>query len=115
MKEKELVALCRAWQEILKISDWDVEIKFDKPRDMPDGIIGLCRPMTTQKYARVSILHPTDMDPSEDFETVLVHELLHIVFHGELIGIPRKGVESVLFEQAIQATAEALVRGYRDE
>ena len=112
MTDKQLKQLCVKWQERLKISDWEVDIKFSSHRDMPEGLVGVCRAMTTQKYAQIRIIK--DIPPDEDLETVVVHELMHIVYHPEMMGLGDiNKTQNDLYEQATQATTEALVKGWR--
>lgn len=109
MTQKQLESLCKTWQKRLRIQDWKVDVKLSKGQDM-DGanVIGMCTPMTSKREADILIREGGD---DGEYEEILIHELLHIVFHPELIGIEDKGMN--MYEQGVDVTAKALREAYR--
>jgi hypothetical protein len=117
MTSSNLKKLCKTWQERLRVSDWEIDLQIVKQIDKSDEFLGVCRPMMSKKVATIKILNEEAIgDGDDDQETILVHELLHIVFHAGLIGMDYHkddAVEWNFFEQGIDSTARALVKGYR--
>jgi hypothetical protein len=79
------------WQRILRIQDWDVRLDLCGSDELGESY-GDMREFREHRYAIVRILKPEALDPTDrwakafaghqDLESILVHELLHIVFDG---------------------------------
>lgn len=82
----ELKELCARWQEILRLQDWNIEIRISRGRDFEgEGeSCGQVRWQLSRKEALIRILDPSDYSPDcifpQDMERTLVHELLHLHF-----------------------------------
>ena len=111
LTQEELERLCREWQKILRLQDWDIKVKICRQNDMtPDSqadstwtlpkktaIIRLCDPIDY-----IDVAWPQDMERS------LVHELLHL--HLAPIDDFEPGtIKDILLEQAVDAMSKALI------
>lgn len=81
----ELKELCAKWQEILRLQDWNIEIRISRARDFEvENACGECSWVLPRKEALIRILDPLDYSPNhvfpQDMERTLVHELLHLHF-----------------------------------
>ena len=94
-----------AWQAVLRIQDWDIEVSYR--RHLERSSITL---RAAYKRAVVELMHPLDWDDRlpYDVEKQLVHELCHVHFapldtrdHSTLHGFAE--------EQAVESFARALV------
>lgn len=110
MTEQQLQTLCREWQGILRLQDWDITVRVKRAYDMPSRVAGTCNSTTKLKEAVIVILDAQDEEPdlihAIDYEKALVHELLHVHFaqlHDEYDS-------PVHFEQAVEMIACALIR-----
>lgn len=114
MTNDELQALCRVWQERLRLRDWIIDARLARRPEFGNTTqVGRCAWNENHRAARVSVLDPLDADlsntttPDNDPELILVHELLHIHF------IPfvaqDNTPEDTAQEQAINCIAGALV------
>ncbi len=96
------------WQRQLRLQDWDVRTSVVRYHDM--GVaLGRCRSKVHGRDAIIEItcradLHSDASEEDRDLEVTLVHELLHLKFP------PVSRHQSEALEQAIEATARALVR-----
>jgi len=112
----DLAQLVVKWQAILRLQDWDIEARYRRAFDMDDNKQGGCSWMRRLRQARVSILDPLDYSPNprwddvQDIEATLVHELLHI--HFALVD-DYQNLSLDLFEQSIEAIAQALIELHR--
>jgi hypothetical protein len=97
------------WIDILRLSDWDIDIEVCRYHQMPDGALGLCSTSDVTRHAEIKLLDPNDIPPCNiryaDLEMTLLHELMHVVFWGT----SDESKSRVAFEQAIEATARALL------
>lgn len=114
MTEEELSALCREWQGILRLQDWDVKVRVVRQSSfmVPDAQ-GECRWVVTKKSALIQLLdpidYPTDIEWPYDMERTLVHELMHL--HSAAFDTFENGsMESAALEQMIECVADGLVR-----
>ena len=113
MTNEQLQALCREWQQVLRLQDWDVRCKFVRQREMTDsGCAGECRFQLEKKQAVIYVIDPIDWPPNcawpQDVEKTLVHELLHL--HMAPFQPSHDTLEHVMMEQAIESIATGLVR-----
>lgn len=109
----DLDSLAVFWQRQLRLQDWTVSLLWTTYLDL-DQCYGLSRVNRPVRHAFIRIARPEtcpeDDRPKDhlDPEATLVHELLHLAFP------PDSGNEcSVALEQAIDATARALVNLHR--
>jgi len=105
----DLAPLLEFWQRQLRIQDWDVRLSVVRYHQIP-GTLGQCKARVGSRQAIVSICDPDDIHPDasgadRDPEVTLVHELLHVAFPADM----EDGTASTTQEQAIDATARALV------
>ena len=107
---EELQALCREWQQILRLQDWDIEIIYVKPCELDPHTGGQVIRCDGKKAARIKVLDPECYDPclivKQDVEYTVVHELVHVhfaIFDG------LKGAEDTLYEQGIHRLASSLL------
>lgn len=79
-----MIELLEEWQERLFLQAWRIIIRPKcKPDEMQNGCWGSTEWEEVNKTARIDIVDPeclTDKMIPFDFETVLVHELLHLKF-----------------------------------
>lgn len=79
-----MIELLEEWQERLFLQAWRIIIRPKcKPDDMQSNCWGSTEWEEVNKTARIDIVDPeclTDKMIPFDFETVLVHELLHLKF-----------------------------------
>lgn len=93
MTHDELKILCHEWQERLRLTDWRVEIHFVPLYEDWGGCVMDLKKKQAHIYIRDQAYAPTVREQSsgsfsaieeeffhEDEETVLVHELLHLMF-----------------------------------
>lgn len=111
MKQKDLEALLKYWQDRLGLSHWDITIKFCSYIELEEAE-GSCSPSPKRLLADIKVLdpkeyHKTDDDRPQDIEDTVVHELLHCLF-PEL-------EDNVQIEQAIVRLSRALLREHRGE
>lgn len=119
MTQDELVALCRKWQRILRLQDWDVKVRLARTWDMQSSDnLGECSYELRKRMAAIRVLDSVDYDSEhtpwpQDQERTLVHELLHLHFapFAADSGTP----QDIAQEQAIDAIAGALVQLARGE
>jgi hypothetical protein len=94
--------------------DWDIECEFVPGSKMNNiNAVGSCSSDASLKRAGIKILHPSELDPVEDIDQILVHELLHVMFQMDILGItPKDGARWIAMEQAIELTSMALAKGW---
>ena len=84
MTDKDLVELKDYWVKILRIEDWEVLIRFKRAENMTlENVQGECIFNFINRQAIVNIIDPLDwidIEFKQDFEKIVVHELLHIKF-----------------------------------
>jgi hypothetical protein len=108
----DLEALLAKWKPILRVSDWEIKIKWVKQYAMGNNDAdGTCCHTAAAKAAVIKILEPEDFDPGsglwlQDVEDTVVHEMLHLHFAA----LPRhEGTDHIVFEQAIVSLTSALL------
>ena len=116
-REGDAQADCQWWQQVLRLQDWDVRVRFAREREMVAGHSGEVEMDLEGKRAVVRLLDQVDYAPNEewpqDHEYTLVHELVHLHLEPVFVamgGGPAKGSAAhVALEQAVHAIAGALV------
>lgn len=114
MSETELQALCREWQQILRLEDWDIEVRLTRNHEFPDKYHGGdCHVFVEKQCARIRILPEGDRLPDVmapyDQEIDLVHEILHVAFKQSQPEIDDASPHWQQHERAIHRVSEALV------
>lgn len=113
--EQHLVELCRKWQRILRLQDWDIKVQvvYNLVSSQAEVVYRL-----PKRMAVVKVLHPDAYEEKDflwpqDMEKSLVHELLHL--HLAAWRADDGTLEGAVKEQAIDAIASALVESDRRE
>lgn len=71
--------LIAKWMDILRLGDWDVELKHASFEYMTNGVIGSITTYASIGKATITLRDDVDED---DEEGIIVHELLHLRLHG---------------------------------
>lgn len=74
------------WQEKLRLTNWDITIRFARYYEMEEHVYGTNEFDTASMLSQIVIRHPLDhnvADPfgkrhKEDIEFTIIHELLHL-------------------------------------
>ena len=107
--------VCRLWQKLLRLEDWDVEILVDRQYDMPKDCGGSIEAFEHKRQARLRVLDPRDANPrwqpDMDAEGTIVHELVHLYFEP-LEQRSDKRLQ-IAEEQAVHAITMALLSAAR--
>jgi hypothetical protein len=111
--DEELQEACENWKKRLRLQDWITVPKIVRERDMAVcNRNGECEWQLKTKIASIRILdpldYPEDLIMSQDMETVLVHELLHLHFAPLYADTQDTSIDDAQ-EQAIDCIAMALV------
>lgn len=81
--EQSARAIMLYWQQILRLSDWDVEFHIIKGYLGPQTYASI-EPEPRSKTAKLTFVDPRDWNPEtltgEAVEDTIVHELLHLHF-----------------------------------
>jgi len=114
--EQHLVELCRKWQRILRLQDWDIKVQVSY--DLGSYQAESCYKLP-KRMAIIKVIHPDAYQERnflwpQDMEESLVHELLHLHLAAWQADDERT-MEWVAKEQAIEAIARALVELDRKE
>lgn len=119
MNLKQLTELKELWQKRLRIQDWDVRIRIVTTQQMLDKVdadnLGLCMPYNMKKKADIWVLRIEDIPEGEDDqETILVHELMHLVMPHRDLGIKLNDDNAafVAYERIIDQMARAFRSAY---
>lgn len=119
MTTKQLNKLVALWQKRLRIQDWDIQLSLHTTADMNamghDDVWGICFVESYKKRAMIKMLYPQEINGTKDtFETVLVHEMLHIFMPGlDLkINLEEDSAEYKLYERIIDQMSHILVDAY---
>lgn len=112
MTPKQLRKCCSEWQAKLRLSEWDVQVRFVPVREMPSQHhLGMVQWHLDEKHANISLVKPgqesTEIMRPYNVEETLVHELLHLLLAPIDV---EDGLASTALEFSINAIAGALVR-----
>lgn len=117
MTDAELKKLCRKWQKILRMLDWEIDVRFGSAAEI-DNQSAKVKVYAEGRQAVVRICPVEGFDMTDDHmlafpsatdpEAALVHELLHIPFHNVIEKEPNEH-EGVMQEQAIEQLARAFI------
>lgn len=113
LTEDELRQKCAEWQKIMGLQDWYVKAFVMRNRDMSaSDKQGECEWNMPNKTAVIRLLDPIDRDQDifipYDMEITLVHELMHLHM-CPFDNFSDSTLECKMLEQAVEATAHALV------
>ena len=118
LRYEEVEEKLRAWQKILRLQDWFVEVEIVRKHEMEwHTSKGEVWTRTNANRALIKLLDPVDdtcpkTDPY-DMEETLVHELLHL--HMDRFEPPKEDtIRSNELERTIDTLANVLVNLYRD-
>ena len=111
LNQSDLRRQCKWWQGILRLSDWDTEVRVVRASGLSGDSQGEIIPFAQKRVAKVKILDPVDFCGEtiipQDMEVTLVHELLHLYFLP--FSIADGSPLDLAQEQAIDALSVALV------
>ena len=111
MTQTDLEKLLAKWQRILRLQDWNIQVRFVRGYEIDDKQAQMHH-NSNHKIGVVKLRAPQDWPPGdwlEDSESDLVHELLHL--HMSPFDETKSDTqEAVCLEQAINSIAEALVK-----
>lgn len=116
--EKNVDELCRKWQKILRLEDWEIHTELFSAREFEE-----CDRQGEVVYdisTGQAIIHLLDVDARldtpfpYDLEKVLVHELLHLHF---AIFEPEKedSLRHDLWERTVEKMAQIMLRLHRQD
>lgn len=109
---KETIQLCEYWQKIMRLQDWDIDIKLLGAWEM-EGRYGTCRAFLDRRKARIELTRIEDYPPDhdgdkfEEYEKTLIHELGHVFFAPLQLDYD-KPEEKLLEEQMVYSLEHAL-------
>jgi hypothetical protein len=108
--QNDLEAMCREWQERLKLRDWRVRIRYSEKFEL-DGHQGRCITQRSLKTALIRINPFCERgdpdDPWGPLEEIIIHELLHLHFDW-MWDFPDGSMQHQLAEQTIENVTWAL-------
>lgn len=111
-----LRALCDDWQVRLGLQGYVIDVSIVRASVFGDhDTIGDCDAQRMKRKARIRLLDPQDYDDAnaryDDHETVLVHELLHVLMPMHLFDVTCRpeDLRYQLYEQGIDQLSRTLV------
>jgi len=107
-KKNEFLDLCIYWQDILRLTSWDIEFVFCTRDDLETNgnNYGECDIDDLNEEATVRVWNDRGRDPKHDIEHTLIHELLHIILAR--LDLPKKKCKTE--EQIINSLSKTLVQ-----
>lgn len=123
MTTKQLNRLVALWQKRLRIQDWDITVSVHSEAEMQrqgyEDVWGICFVEMHKKRASIKISEAVGSDGSMDtFESVLVHELLHVMIPGRDLGVDVENHESaphITYERIIDQLSHILIKAYNGQ
>lgn len=118
MTDKQLQKLLKKWQKILYLRDWEIRAELVPVNQMPNlGQVGEVEWDLQCRAAHIRLVqekdYPTDAVSKTDFETTLVHELLHLHLAPIHTEHAQDGNFMLYEEQAINTLAKSLIKLHR--
>lgn len=85
LTEKELNDLCRSYQKLLRVQDWQIEVKIVGAHTLGEDVEGDFRASLNTMSAVIRICSPETfqsdpVSPVLNMRRILIHEMIHIVF-----------------------------------
>ena len=112
LTQVQLEALCKEWQETLRLQDWDISLAFEDPFALQNGEARAdSQVYEGSRFAHIRFVKPEkrreDVLEPYDMERTLVHELIHIYTEC----LPHRGLKrNIPTEEAMtEHLAQALV------
>lgn len=122
MTSKQLSAAVTKWQKRLRIQDWDIKAEIVSRGELIDRIdadvLGACHCMETKKKAQILLLHESEHQPGNDsLETILVHEMLHVVMPVQDLNIKvdNNNPVYIAYERIVDQLARTLTEAYAND
>ena len=113
MTLSETTKLVAEWQTRLRLLDWDIEIRVIDNHESYGSIAGELK----YKYATIKLCSEStinrDWGGCQDYEVIIVHELLHLHGKGFDHKIKDGSQEDIAYETMVDLTAQALVAAKR--
>lgn len=118
--EKDIQGHLSKWQSILRLRDWDIQVKLVKTKWRKSGDIKI------DIEDKKAVLLVNQSPKCENLEELVIHELLHLKLHGldqmieELLYTvygkmkedPKREFASTQFMVLLESTVEDLTKGY---
>ncbi len=111
LTEQQMKAKIEYWKEILGLDAWEIKFAFKRRKDIPTDSQAYVEWKLSKSSAFITMVCHEDYDNnlwSQDMETSLVHELLHIkcaAFDTFKVGT----LQDTMHEQVIDSMAKILV------
>lgn len=109
---RELQRICQYWQKRLRLTDWELTIRFASLEELPPDSQACVLPNLHARTADIMVLEPKAYEAAayggrpQDIENSVCHELLHL--HLAPWETRNKAAE-IQQEQAIESITGALV------
>jgi len=105
----ELEDLCAKYQKLLRIQDWNIDIKIVHPSELEEkNTLAHVHARLHSMYATIQFADPEVMKDVGNMHQTLIHELLHVVFHGLEPSTENAKIYDSLWESGIDRTANAI-------
>jgi hypothetical protein len=108
---EELQELAKEWQAVLRLQDWDYDIRFARGFEIGD-CFGDFNGNLDCRHAVIRVTDENDINDDNrrfyDQERTLVHELLHTYF--QVFDTKDDSPERIAEEQAVDAISKAFVQ-----
>ena len=116
--ESQLREMCEHYQCLLKIQDWNIEVRLVPQRNLDDSDARVLLGYEVRN-ASIEIATPDTWTPGffprfQDMRRDLIHELLHIVFVDAIPHYEKGSLRHKAYEIAIDTAAEALASRVED-
>jgi hypothetical protein len=110
ISEDDVAAWVRKWQSRLGLSEWKIESKVVRLKQLPKGTIANIHWSLPRKSATIKVLHSIDSNLSKeafirDSELSVVHELVHL----SMAKLPLDSTDTELEEEAVKRISTALL------
>ena len=110
--EKGLNELCKEYQKILRLEDWDIRVELKPLHELGEGTDGKC--FTDLPLLSALIQIPTadswkgsNILRHQNMARTLIHELIHVVLSG--LSPPKKDeMADQLYESGIERLSQAI-------
>lgn len=81
-KEKEMEQMVQKWARILRLQDWDINIRLMDEKDLTlDSVAGEVSWNREHQHGEIRILDPSQLRANmleTDIEETIIHEMLHL-------------------------------------